>query len=219
MQKHETSIDPIAGPDEQLKNLFTLSYPQLSQAVYDRHPQMQAPFHGELMARLAALLPTYNGQVTETDLMDWAELQERTDPGVFLLCLHADCLPFVRSAIWKTIEHAQEPSKFDDDPELVRELIQDAWIWAIEHLEELMVPGSAKSSTRMYEAACYVALAWLKKQRTRRAAVIRKMYELPSKTAAEKRALELDEQVKQKAIEARESKEIQGEMEAVLAAD
>jgi hypothetical protein len=219
MRQHDYSVDPNADRNQQLVQLFTSQslYPQISQAVYDRHPRMEAPFHGDLMVRLAGLLPTYCGPNTDTDLLAWAEAQERTDPGIFLLCLHADCKPFVRSAIWKTIKHVEEPSRYDDDPELVQELVQDVWVWAIENLDELMIPGTAKLTTRLYEAAYYIALAWRKKQKTRRAAVIRKVYNLPSKAASERMARQLDEEAIERAAEERESAEIREEMEALAA--
>ena len=67
-----------------------------------------------------------------------------------------------------------------------------------------MKPGKAKLSTRLYARAGIITRAWLKKQRTRRAAVIRKVYNMPSKAAAQRRAQELDAEATKRAVEERE---------------
>jgi len=167
---------------------------------------------------LAGLLRQYKGTLTEDGLLTWAESLERTDPDIWLLCTHADCQPFIYSAIWKTLGHSTEPSKYDDYPETVQELATDTWVWVLEHVSELMTPGSAKLSTRLYAQAQFIAKAWIKKQRTRRAAVIRHIYDLPSKAAAQKMAQALDEEAIKRASEERESAEIRVEMETALAA-
>ncbi|HEX4038639.1 MAG TPA: hypothetical protein VHX37_11325 [Acidobacteriaceae bacterium] len=188
--------DPSADRRANLNQLFSNNYPEISEGIFERHPKMTIDHHAEIVDRLAALLPSYDGLLTDDGIQEWAKSRESTDRTCFLLCIHADCQPYVYSAIWRTIGHASEPSKFDDYPELVQELAGDAWIWAIEHRDELMVPGPAQLSTRLYEAARYIALAWKKKQTTRRRAMIRHLYDLPSNNVADKFRAELDAEAK-----------------------
>jgi hypothetical protein len=40
------------------------------------------------------------------------------------------------------------------------EIVSDTWLWALDHIDELMVPGTAKLTTRMYEQAEYQVRKW-----------------------------------------------------------
>lgn len=161
---------------------------------------------------IAKHLPNYTGRITDPAFQAW--VAEIILPVVGFYAIKHLCAPFVRKAIWRGLGHAGAPSLYDDYPEVLRELEQEVWLWVFLHLDSLTKPGKAKVTSRLYKRAEIMTKAWIKQQKTRRFAVIRRVYNLPKKSQflAERKAAELDRESEHVKREEDERKEILEEM-------
>lgn len=206
------------SPDERrqaVEQLYIRNYAFIEELIFS-DPAMTLEAEQQITDGIAAHLPSYDDELTDAAFRAW--VTEIIVPLVGFHAIRRACQPFVRKAIWKTLEHSTEPNKFDDYSETVRELEQEVWLWVYLYQGELRKPGTAKITTRVYERAAITTKDWLKKQRTRRAAVIRQIYDLPRKSksdAAEKLAEQMDAEARQLADQHAEAKQIQHEMKKV----
>ena len=184
------------------------------QELIHSDPRITLDEQNRILEGLAAFLPEYAGRLTEASFQAW--LIEILVPLVGFYGIMRVSRPYALKAIWEGLGHSLEPSKYDDYPETVRELEQELWMWVFLHVEDLKKPGTARLTTRVYERAKIMTRAWMKSQRTRRAAVIRKVYNLPSKAktkdAADKLAAQIDSADRKQQRENTDKKEIQTEM-------
>ena len=202
-----------------VERLYTLNLTHIKELIH-ADPHITADAGNQIAASIVQYLPAYGGPLTDKPFQQW--LTDILVPVVGFHAIRRVCEPFVRKAIWRGLGHAEEPSKFDDYPETVRELEQDVWAWTFFNLEKLQKPGTASITTRLFERAKVMTRDWMKRQRTRRAAVIRRVYNLPSKAktkAAERLAAELDRSQRQAEQERIEREEIQCEMKKLALMD
>jgi len=161
---------------------------------------------------IAKHLPSYTGRFNDKAFRAW--VTEIVVPVVGFYAIKHMSTPFVRKAIWRGLGHATAPSLYDDYPETLKELEQEVWIWTFLNMEKLQKRGTAKITTRLYRRAAFMTKAWMKQQKTRRFAVIRRVYDLPKKSQflAERKAAELDRESEQAKREDAEREEIRNEM-------
>jgi hypothetical protein len=207
-------IDTTADERQQtIESLFVQNYTFIRELIFS-DPAMTLEGEQQITEGIAAHLPSYDGKLTDAEFRAW--LTEIIVPLVGFHAIKRVCQPFVRAAIWRTLGQSAEPNRLDDYSELLKELSQDVWLWVYLYQDKLRKPGLAKITTRVYERAAIMTKAWLKKQRTRRSAVIRRVYDLPPKSkandAAEKLALEMDREALERAERYAETKEIIEEM-------
>ncbi len=193
---------------QQVARLFADAYSQLL-AIASDDPRLSLPADpGQILDGIERQLSRYSGSLTEPVFLEWATsiiLPQRSFYG-----LKRETERSVYAAIWRTLGHAAEPSKYDDYPELVKEIGQEVWLWVFEHIDELSEPGKASLTTRLYARAKIMTRGWLKKHRTRWNAVIRQVYGLPSVRAAQEQARLLDKAQ----VESAERQAIRVDMEA-----
>lgn len=203
-------------PATGVEQLYVANYGFIRELIFS-DPAMTLETEQQITEGIAANLPSYDGKLTDSEFRVW--LTEVIAPVVGFYGVKRACEPFARAAIWRTLGHGTEPSKYDDYSELLKELLQELWLWVFLHQEELRKPGTARITTRVYERAAIMTKAWLKQQRTRRSAVIRHIYDLPSKSKtnddAERLAAEMDREVMESAALEAEAKEIVEEMKKV----
>jgi len=205
----------VAAPDRQqaVQNLYIRNFDFILELIHS-DPGMSADAANQILDGIAKHLPDYSGPLTNVAFQKW--VTEIIVPVVGFYAIRRVCQPFVRKAIWEGLGHSTEPSKYDDYPETVKELEQEVWIWAFLNQEKLTKPGKAKITTRLFARAKVMTSDWMKRQRTRRFAVIRRVYNLPGKAkikaAAQNLAAALDREAVEGAQRRAESEEIQLEM-------
>lgn len=178
-------------------------------------PRISSDEVEQITAGIAKHLANYTGRLTDTAFRAWAT--EIILPIVGFYAIKNLCAPFVRKAIWRGLGHATAPSLYDDYPETLKELEQEVWIWTFLNLDKLTKRGTAKITTRLYKRAAIMTKDWMKRQKTRRFAVIRRVYDLPKKSQfiAERKAAELDREAEQSKREEAEREEIREEMRKI----
>jgi hypothetical protein len=209
IEKSTAATEHAAERKLAIEELYVQNYPFIQELAFS-DPHMTLEGEQQITEGIAKYLADYDGKLTHAEFRLW--LAEIIAPVVGFHAIKRVSEPFVRSAIWRTLGHSSEPNRLDDYSELVRELEQEVWLWTYLHLDELTKPGTAKITTRLYERAVVMTRAWLKKQRGRRAATIRHIFDLPTKAASKRIAAELDREEREKAEQKTESKEIQDEM-------
>lgn len=177
-------------------------------------PHISTDAENQILEGIAKHLHDFDAVLTDSAFQAW--ITEILVPLVGFYVIKSTCEPFVRAAIWRGLGHSAEPSKYDDYPETVRELEQEVWLWTYLNLDNLKKNRRAKITTRLYKRASIMTQDWMKRQRTRRFAVIRRVYNLPSKakmdTLAEKLATGLDRERLELEQKQAEREEIQQEM-------
>ncbi len=158
---------------KQLEELYLRNYGRiLDSALADRRLLVQ---DGERVAEsLTKYLPDYDGPLDDEPFQQWAT--EIIRPAVSrlgsLYDMRREYGPWVRGVIRRTLGHTSE---FDDLNAVVEELENDVWMWAGAHIKSLLIPGTAKLSTRLCARAIWAARAWRTKQILRRDAVVRRI--------------------------------------------
>ncbi|MBS1799556.1 MAG: hypothetical protein JSS95_06985 [Acidobacteria bacterium] len=194
-----------------VEQLFIRNY-DFIQELAQSDPRINSDEVEQITSGIAKHLSDYTGHLTDTAFRAWTT--EIILPIVGFYAIKHVARPFVLDAIWKGLGHSAEPSKYDDYPETVRELEQEVWLWVFLNVEKLQKRGTAKITTRLYRRAAIMTKNWMKRQKTRRFAVIRRVYDLPKKSQflAERKAAELDRESEQAKREEDERKEIIEEM-------
>jgi len=207
------TAESSSAPDRQqaVEQLFIRNYDFIRELAQS-DPKITSDEIEQVTTGIAKHLPSYTGHLTDTAFQTW--IAEIIVPVVGFYGIKHLCAPFVHKAIWRGLGHATAPSLYDDYPETVRELEQDVWLWAFLNLDKLTKRGTAKITTRLYRRAEIMTKDWMKRQKTRRFAVVRRVYNLPkkSKFLAERKAAELDRESEQVKREETEREEIRDEM-------
>ena len=107
---------------------------------------------------LAEHLPQYTGPIKDEAFREWAA--DAIRPAVSRIAaftrLKTETERFVLRAIWKVVNTATDLM----DDFTVADISDRVWLWAFEHFDELVTPGEAKPSTRLYLIAYWQARAW-----------------------------------------------------------
>jgi hypothetical protein len=159
---------------KQIAQLYVDAYGELLSLASD-YPTVTAEDANLLLEDLARNLAQYPGPPdSEKTFLTWAGplvIRART------LCAIQKCDKVIASAIRRTLGYGTPSNSLDDFPETIRELIQDTYVWCLENLDALAIPGKASLSTRLFQRATWIAMAWRKKQIVRRDAVKRGLFE------------------------------------------
>jgi len=144
--------------ERELRNLYFASFGFITDAALDdkRLTQEDAKF---ITDGVAQHLSRYDGALTEDGFERW--VLDIIKPAVAFYGLKRECGPYVRAAIRRKLGYSDQ---FDDYRAVAEELESEVWIWALLHLEELAIPGTASLRTRLYKRAQWMVRAYLKKQ-------------------------------------------------------
>ena len=118
---------------------------------------------GEYIANsVAKRLDEYGGPCDDEAFIAWANEIARPDVErrIFFDQLRRNHRGAVRAGIW-TILHANLNLRDNDSiPKIMREIESDTWVWVWQHIDDLVVPGTASLATRLRAAARFQAMTW-----------------------------------------------------------
>jgi hypothetical protein len=169
----------------EVEELYFRNYGRLLDAVLtDRRLFLGDAQH--IAESIVKFLPTYDRELNDEAFLDWfiEVTAEALDKLKWFYQLHEECKRLIYKALWMSVGRHNEIDDHIAAEELpivsqtVQDLAQELWLWVIENYEKLIIPGSAKLSTRLFARARIIAAAWRKKQHVRRGAVIRLLYGL-----------------------------------------
>lgn len=148
---------------KQLENLYTRSYGYiLDLALTDKR---LLPQDGERIAQsVAAHLDSYGGPLDSESFQKW--IARIIAPAVERLSTFGQWMreyrDSVRSGIWSILGKNLD-LRDHSNPSAIAERIEfDTWFWALQHMDDLLEPGSARLSTRLYAQGKLHALTWRK---------------------------------------------------------
>jgi hypothetical protein len=161
---------PTAERIRAVEQLFSRNYGSLTDAALaGKH--VTATEGSDVTARIAENLHHYHGPIDDAPFLRWA--YEVAQPVLSFLEIQHQCERYVFAAIYKVLKNCDglgvNHRSYDYSGRIVQygtvdEIASDVWIWTLEHLDELSVPGKAKLTTRMSERAMWTARAWKTKQ-------------------------------------------------------
>lgn len=120
---------------------------------------------GEAIADLlAGHLPEYDGPFDDEAFVTWAieVMQPEIDRRTFFNNLCRDHRGSVRAGIWSVLRANLDLKDDESISRVVKTIECNTWVWAWQHIDDLMVPGTAKPSTRIRATAKFQALTWRK---------------------------------------------------------
>lgn len=148
---------------EQLDQLYTQNYGFiLDTALADRR---LLPQDGERIAQsLAHHLCLYEGPLDSEAFRKWAEdvITPAASRLSFFYQLQEECGSKVRAGIFSILRQNLDLRDHTSTAYILEQIEADTWVWACNHLDDLMVPGTAKPSTRLYSQGKFHALTWRK---------------------------------------------------------
>jgi len=148
---------------KELERLYTQHYGFiLDAALADRR---LLPQDGENIAQiLADHLQSYDGTLETEPFQQW--ILETVSGAVerlgFFYDLRKKCRNSVRAGIWSILLQNLDLKDHTSETYIMEQIEAATWAWALHHLDDLMVPGSAKLSTRLQAQARFQALTWRK---------------------------------------------------------
>jgi hypothetical protein len=139
-----------------------------------------------IVESVARFLRDYDRELNDEAFLDWfiEVTAEALDKLKWFYDLHEECKRLIYKALWMSVGRNNEIDDHIAADELpivsqtVQDLSQELWTWVIEHYEQLVIPGTAKLSTRLFARARIIAAAWKKKHHVRRGVIIRMLYGL-----------------------------------------
>lgn len=148
---------------KQLERLYIQSYSYiLDLALADKR---LLPQDGERIAQsVAAHLDSYGGPLDTESFQQW--IVETVSGAVerlgFFIELRERCRNSVRAGIWSILAKNLDLKDHTSTAFIMEQIEADTWAWAWHHLDGLMVPGTAKLSTRLQSQGRFQALTWRK---------------------------------------------------------
>lgn len=117
-----------------------------------------------LEQHVVPLLPEFNGPPDDDAFIAWAI--EVTKPEVekykFFYHLQKQYRKSVLAGVWSILRKNRDLADHDNPGTTAREIAEAVWVWVFQNLELLMVPGTAKLSTRLQAQGKFAALTWRK---------------------------------------------------------
>lgn len=148
---------------KQLEQLYTQSYGYiLDLALADKR---LLPQDAERIAQsVAAHLDSYGGPCDSESFQQWiaeiiAPTAQRLSTFYQWMQRYRDS---VRSGIWSVFGKNMDLSDHSNPSAIVERIEFDTWFWALQHMDDLLEPGSARVSTRLYAQGRLHALTWRK---------------------------------------------------------
>jgi hypothetical protein len=143
--------------------LFSNNYGQIMDAALSDRRLLVADAE-RITQSVANHLCEYQGELNNEAFMEWATAA--IGPAVhrlqFFYELHQECRKSVLSGIWSILGNNLDLKDHTDTAFILEQIENDTWAWALLHLDDLMVQGSAKLSTRLYAQGKFHALTWRK---------------------------------------------------------
>jgi hypothetical protein len=146
-----------------LENLFQQHYSQLRDLAQE-DPRLLIQDSDNILEALAARLDQYEGELDDESFLAWAS--SAITPAVTRLATiyqwryeHQDS---VMKGIWSILKKCLDLRDHSQTSAILRNIESAVWVWAIEHYDDLLVPGTAKLSTRLYAQGKLHALTWRK---------------------------------------------------------
>lgn len=142
---------------EAVRQLYAKTFSNLINTSIDAGAnQLQA---NRLVASLAEQLANYGGPADDQHcFLQWAASILAPASAAFVIIEQNRGI--IESAFTRVL--ATCPDFASREPGHRSELYSDLLVWIIEHLSELLKPGTAKLSTRIYAAARFTAMSWRK---------------------------------------------------------
>jgi hypothetical protein len=147
----------------ELERLYHESYGHiLDLALADRRLLAQ---DGEGIAQsVASHLDTYDGPIETESFRQWIEdaVSEAAQRIAFFYGLKKECRKSIRSCIWRALDKDVDLKDHTNTAYVIDQIESNVWVWVWHHLDDLLVPGTAKLLTRLVAQTKYQILSWRK---------------------------------------------------------
>lgn len=148
---------------KELERLYHQHYGHILElALSDRR---LLPQDGENIAQsVARHLDSYDGPIETESFKRWLEdgVNGAARRIGFFYNLQKECRNSVYAGIWTILAKNLDLKDHTSTAFVIEQIEASVWAWAWHHLEELMVPGSAKLTTRLHSQGRFHALTWRK---------------------------------------------------------
>jgi phenylpyruvate tautomerase PptA (4-oxalocrotonate tautomerase family) len=126
--------------------------------------RLLAPDADNLLEALAKCLTEYTCEPEQKAFLAWASeaVTAAAAKLEFFYGLHHECRKSVRNGIWRVLAQNLDLADHSDVSVVLDQIEADTWAWAVEHLDDLMVKGTAKLTTRLFAQGRFHALTWRK---------------------------------------------------------
>jgi hypothetical protein len=174
-EKSLVAADIASGAKTDRRIIYQRNHSKLLDLCLQSHELLTQDAE-RIVSALATHLTHCTGE-TDEEFIQWAStiLKPAIERIVTFYAILNEHKTIIHAAIWDTLGHHAEPNRFDDDAALEQELFQDVCIKILDKLDGLKRPGKAKLSTRIYALTKWQVREYLKAQRTRHAAIMRRL--------------------------------------------
>jgi hypothetical protein len=159
----ETRPTEAADRQSELEVLFSNNYGQIMDAALSDRRLLVADAE-RITQSVAQHLCEYQGEPNDQAFMEWATAA--IGPAVhrlqFFHDLRNECRQSVRKGIWRVLGQNLDLADHTNPSFILDQIEADTWAWALEHLDNLMTPGTAKLTTRLFAQGRFHALTWRK---------------------------------------------------------
>jgi hypothetical protein len=147
----------------EVEKLYQKHYSTLLGAALNHPGRLMAQDAERIMDALAKCLVEFDGGPSDESFITWATeaIQSAADRMTFFYELHRKYQKSVFAGVWSILSANQDLA--DESLGYVAKVIAaDTWSWALQHLDDLSVPGTARLSTRLYAQGKLHARTWRK---------------------------------------------------------
>ncbi len=150
-------------PSAEVVELFNQNYSHLLSAALSSGKLLAVDGENVVHA-LAKRLYQYDGPAEQEPFLAWATeaVTIAADRMVTLYQWMRDYRKFVFAAIWAVVSKNRDLSAYRLLKHQVQEIAVDAWRNVFEAMDDLLIPGTAEMSSRLYGKAYWVAMSWRK---------------------------------------------------------
>jgi hypothetical protein len=146
-----------------LEALFQKHYSELQNMSFE-DPRLLVYDAANIIQALGAKLVEYDGDAEDEPFLTWAGSVIR--PAVARVSTFYQWMQeyrdSVRSGIWSILGKNLDLSDHSNPSAIAERIEFDTWFWALQHIDDLLTPGSARLSTRLYAQGRFHALTWRK---------------------------------------------------------
>jgi hypothetical protein len=147
-----------------VEQLFEVNYQLLHDLVLSGSVHLYAADAERIMQALANRLTEYSGPVQDEPFLNWAKsiVITAADRLERFCGMHKKCRNSVLSGIWSVLGKSLDLKDHTEIRVVIEWIESNVWVWVLEHLDDLLQPGAAALSTRLYAQGKYHALTWRK---------------------------------------------------------
>jgi hypothetical protein len=148
---------------EQLQNLWKRHHDQIRRLASE-DPSLMVYDSDRIVAILASRLSDYDGQIEDAEFLAWAaEIIKLTIARfAFFYAIHKKYRRSILAGIWPILHKNWDLRDHRDTRFIARQIEADTLWWIWQHLDDLMIPGTAKLSTRLQARGKIDAMTWRK---------------------------------------------------------